>query len=109
MQCNSQSEIALAKRARNRKGPQKRWSDEDTCKILNYLLQTIQANAALIYYTKLIENMNLTDVTQDIIKNKVRNLKTRYCRAVEWLNETGQGLLEDNDGKTVRSKDNVTI
>lgn len=53
--------------------------------------------------------MNLTDVTQDIIKNKVRNLKTRYCRAVEWLNETGQGLLEDNDGKTVRGKDNIAI
>uniref|UniRef100_A0A1Y1LS68 Myb/SANT-like domain-containing protein n=1 Tax=Photinus pyralis TaxID=7054 RepID=A0A1Y1LS68_PHOPY len=98
----------LIKRGRIRKGPSKKWTDDDVSSVLAFLLQTIQNNAVIekptaqAYYTKLLQETKILNVTPDIIKNKVRNLRTTYCKAVEWLNGTGQGLLDDNDGKTVR-------
>lgn len=105
-----QSQSQRTKVNRTKKGPQKKWSEEDTLKVLNYLIETIQNNGqiekptAKIYYEKLLSKQKIEDVTADILKHKVRNLKTSYLKAVEWLNQTGQGLLEDNDEKTVKGK-----
>lgn len=89
----------------------KKWSDAETELILHYLKETklnnkeIEKPSASIYYQKLIneyEEFKLLNV--NLIRNKVRNLREQYNKAVQWLNNTGMGLINDNQGKTVEGK-----
>lgn len=79
--------------------------------ILHYLKQTklnnkeIEKPSASVYYQRLInEHEEFKCLNISLIKNKVRNLREQYNKAVQWLNNTGMGLISDNQGKTVDGK-----
>ncbi|CAG9822120.1 unnamed protein product [Phaedon cochleariae] len=61
----------------------------------------IEKPTAVVYYQNIINKNKLVNLNPTLIKNKVRNLKEQYNKAVTWLNGTGMGLINDKDGKTV--------
>lgn len=74
---------------------------------MNYLKETIQQNrqiekpTARLYFEKFIgQNKEFEGVNPDIIKSKVQTFKKSYQGAVNWLNNTGQGV---EDGDNIRS------
>lgn len=52
----------------------------------------------MIFYRGLIEKTKIGTATPVLIKNKVRNHRSIYVKALEWEKRTGQGVI-DNDGE----------
>jgi hypothetical protein len=64
----------------------------------------LQKPTAAIYYTRMNGELKLKDVTWEKIRSKVMHLKTAYIRAVNWRNQTGQGVMEESGTDAVKGK-----
>lgn len=74
----------------------RKWKIDEERIILEYFRNVIRQNlniekpTAEIFYIKLIEDLNLDDVSPTQAKNKVRHLKDSYVRAVKWIQQNEQ-------------------
>jgi histidinol phosphatase-like enzyme len=59
---------------------------------------------ATAYYQRAVDQLILNDSTSNQLKNQVRNLRNRYTKAVEWMNQMGQGVLEIEGEDSVKRK-----
>ncbi|XP_036322434.1 uncharacterized protein LOC118736450 [Rhagoletis pomonella] len=92
-------ETKIIKKKIKREKPNKKWTLEEVNTILNYLMdsQEIEKPTAQIFYKKLIEKTGI-NATWELIRWKVRHLKSTYKDASDWRSSTGAGLLEIDAG-----------
>lgn len=91
-----------AKKKRVRMNPVKKWTNAEEILILNYLKDTILEGKEIdkptsrIYYDKMCGAVEgLSGISFDIIRNKTKNMKNAYIKAVKWRDQTGQGVEND--------------
>uniref|UniRef100_A0A1A9UNT9 Myb-like domain-containing protein n=1 Tax=Glossina austeni TaxID=7395 RepID=A0A1A9UNT9_GLOAU len=79
--------------------PQKKWTTEETIKILEYIISNgnLEKPTAKSYYEKLIRQTGV-DANWSLCKWKVRNLKTGYIKALEWQNTVGADMIRSENG-----------
>ncbi|KAI8126644.1 hypothetical protein FF38_03737 [Lucilia cuprina] len=77
----------------------KRWTDAEIKQLLEYLQerQGFEKPTAQIFYRKFLQVTEL-DASWDIVRWKVKNLKSNYNKAETWRKSTGAGLLEADEG-----------
>lgn len=46
-----------------------------------------------MYYTRLLREIQPTDVDLEQMKNKIKDLRNKYRDAIQWKNRTGQGIF----------------
>ncbi|KAM7355936.1 uncharacterized protein ACRADG_001844 [Cochliomyia hominivorax] len=80
----------------------KKWADTEIQKLLKYLLeqQEFEKPTAQVFYRTFLATCDI-DATWDIIRWKVRYLKTTYIKAESWRRTTEAKLLETNEGASV--------
>lgn len=84
------------------------WTEYENRAVLKYLLdviqdgKTIEKPNATVFYQVAINSLKIPNCTDVQLKNQVRNLKTKYGKALEWRNKTGQGILEESGEESVQ-------
>lgn len=64
---------------------------------------SIQQPTSSIYYSKMWKDLQFPNVNVDQIKTKVKNLKKPYIAAINWSQQTGEGVsTETVYGKNIR-------
>ncbi|XP_067638718.1 trichohyalin-like isoform X2 [Eurosta solidaginis] len=78
---------------RKRQHPNKKWTDRDVLQIIDFLQEEeeIEQPTAQIYYRRFLEKSQL-DATWELVRWKVRHLKTLFNKANEWLLQQQQDL-----------------
>lgn len=93
--------------------PRRTWSEKENQQCLQYMKSTIQDGKQLekptanVYFGKALDSLKFSDCTVTQLKNQVRNLKKKFCDAVQWRNQTGQGVLADEGEETFHSELNA--
>ena len=103
--------VVLSKKSTKVVLQRRTWTEKENREVLQYLLSVIQKgkeldkpNASAFYQTA-ADFLKLENCTHHQVKNQVRNLKTKYGKALEWRNHTGQGVLEVEGEESVKSMD----
>ncbi|XP_039969720.1 uncharacterized protein LOC120781554, partial [Bactrocera tryoni] len=86
-----------------------RWSESQTIDLLLNRVDAIKENPdhfekpiAQRFYNKIGEKApNLMIIKWDIMRTKMRHLKTTFLSALRWKGQTGAGLLENGDPHSV--------
>ncbi|KAL7745029.1 hypothetical protein ACLKA6_007291 [Drosophila palustris] len=83
----------------------KKWSDKEVGEILNYMQvhRNIEKPTAQIYYKKLLEQTKI-EATWNLVRYKVRHLRTGWKKANLFSKSTGAGVEEGDAETTVRAK-----
>ncbi|GAB6030695.1 hypothetical protein CHUAL_007548 [Chamberlinius hualienensis] len=77
---------------------QKKWTENENLKILEYLIETkakglaIEKPSARLYYENLIAKTGIVNRNYDLVRNKVRNFHVRYKEALKWKEEVGNAI-----------------
>jgi hypothetical protein len=75
-------------------------------KYVSFIFLFVQKPNANEYYKGMLERTTLpNDIKPILLKNKVRNLRKSYQKAVDWSNQTGQGVREEQ-GETSFKREN---
>ncbi|XP_055381434.1 uncharacterized protein LOC129612017 [Condylostylus longicornis] len=92
-------EFVESKARGNRARPNKKWMDAEVNEIINYIEREkeFEKPTGRVYYTKLLKNSNM-NVTWDLLKWKVRNLKLSYIKAEAWRISNEAKLFESDEG-----------
>ncbi|XP_018800577.1 PREDICTED: uncharacterized protein LOC108976119 [Bactrocera latifrons] len=82
-----------------------RWREQQTKDLLTIIADKVQANPDLFekptaqkFYERIAENApNLKHIKWDIMRTKMRHLKTSFLSALKWKEQHDAGLLENGD------------
>ncbi|CAL8077085.1 unnamed protein product [Orchesella dallaii] len=83
------------------------WADAEKQEVVHYLLRTVKSGFAIekpnanAYYVLALKKLELADCTVSQLKNMVANLKRKYIKAIDWRNNTGQGVLDEEGEESV--------
>ncbi|CAL8134472.1 unnamed protein product [Orchesella dallaii] len=83
------------------------WADAEKQEVVHYLLRTVKSGFAIekpnanAYYVLALKKLGLEDCTVSQLKNMVANLKRKYIKAIDWRNNTGQGVLDEEGEESV--------
>lgn len=72
-----------------------------------FAISVLQKPTASKFYSGLFEKYGLKeleDLGVNVVKNKMRNLKTAFTKAEDWRQSTGAGLQEEGNEATVKGK-----
>ncbi|XP_037929445.1 uncharacterized protein LOC119663929, partial [Teleopsis dalmanni] len=99
--CKMSNEI----RKRKRDNEVKKWTEEEIKKVLCYMQEhrNIEKPTAQLYYKQLLAETNI-NANWNILKCKVRHLKSTLQKADAWINSTGAGVEDDDNTITVKDK-----
>ncbi|XP_017475631.1 PREDICTED: uncharacterized protein LOC108365918 [Rhagoletis zephyria] len=88
-----------------RQEPNHKWTEREVLLIIDFLHQEedFEAPSAKFFYKRFLEKTQL-NVTWELVRWKVRHLKSLYNKANDWLSGTGAGLLHKSDGVTIEEK-----
>ncbi|XP_036329862.1 uncharacterized protein LOC118742003 [Rhagoletis pomonella] len=86
-----------------------RWTEQQTRDLLTIVFDNVKANpeqfekpTAQKFYDRITESApNLRNIKWDTMRTKMRHLKTSFLTALKWKGQTGAGLLESGDVKSV--------
>ncbi|XP_050330013.1 uncharacterized protein LOC126759322 [Bactrocera neohumeralis] len=86
-----------------------RWTERQTKDLLNIIMENVKANpeqfkkpTAQKFYEHITKNAStLNSIKWDVMRTKMRHLKTSFSSALKWKGQTGAGLLESGDVKSV--------
>ncbi|XP_049314450.1 uncharacterized protein LOC125778878 [Bactrocera dorsalis] len=86
-----------------------RWTERQTKDLLNIIVENVKANpeqfekpTAQKFYDHITKNAcTLNSIKWDIMRTKMRHLKTSFSSALKWKGQAGAGLLESGDVKSV--------
>uniref|UniRef100_A0A336JZG9 CSON005257 protein n=1 Tax=Culicoides sonorensis TaxID=179676 RepID=A0A336JZG9_CULSO len=87
-----------------------RWTRAQTDKLLEMVFAETEGDpnkyekpTHQIFYKKILEKNNdeLFGLTWTLLDNKMRNLRTQYLKAIEWLKNTGSGLQSEGKHKSI--------
>ncbi|XP_049307743.1 uncharacterized protein LOC125777316 [Bactrocera dorsalis] len=86
-----------------------RWTERQTKDLLNIIVENVKANpeqfekpTAQKFYEHITKNAStLNSIKWDVMRTKMRHLKTSFSSALKWKCQTGAGLLESGDVKSV--------
>ncbi|XP_039951493.1 uncharacterized protein LOC120768807 [Bactrocera tryoni] len=86
-----------------------RWTERQTKDLLNIIVEIVKANPELFekptaqkFYEHITKNAStLNSIKWDVMCTKMRHLKTSFSSALKWKVQTGAGLLESGDVKSV--------
>ncbi|XP_039969238.1 uncharacterized protein LOC120781180 [Bactrocera tryoni] len=86
-----------------------RWTERQTKDLLNIIVENVKANpeqfekpTAQKFYEHITKNAStLNSIKWDVMRTKMRHLKTSFSSALKWKGQTGAGLLESGDVKSV--------
>ncbi|KAL7726167.1 hypothetical protein ACLKA6_002669 [Drosophila palustris] len=97
--------VDTKRRTPERLSEPKKWSDKEVGEILNYMQvhRNIEKPTAQIYYKKLLEQTKI-EVTWNLVRYKVRHLRTGWQKANLFSKSTGAGVEEGDAETTVRAK-----
>lgn len=81
--------------------PTRRWTKDEDRQILTYLLSIIQEGKSLekptakVFYQKALESLCFENCSINQLKHHVKNLRNKYTMAIQWRDQTGQGVLQE--------------
>ncbi|XP_036317627.1 uncharacterized protein LOC118732602, partial [Rhagoletis pomonella] len=86
-----------------------RWTEQQTRDLITIVFDNVKANpeqfekpTAQKFYDRITESApNLRNIKWDTMRTKMRHLKTSFLTALKWKGQTGAGLLESGDVKSV--------
>ncbi|XP_049316865.1 uncharacterized protein LOC125779541 [Bactrocera dorsalis] len=90
---------------RRREKPNKKWTEEEVGQVPNYLQghPSFEMPSAQIFYKKLLLETGIS-ADWNLVRWKVRNMRTAYNKTEQWRNGTGAGLLEEQGIESIDQK-----